>query len=160
MGCLVSITVTCTFLKSNRFLLVGVFLFRGIGAARLTQRLPVPAASDAPDSSLDSAASCSQSLLVVQLPSLPRSRAEPLPPPSHSLPRRGGRATATSETSVSPGMEIPPSGGTGSLLQIPPGAASPSGPGRRARGALLHILSCWIVPSPALEFFFLLTSQG
>ena len=34
-----SITVTCTFLKSNRFLLVGVCVFYRIGAARLTQRL-------------------------------------------------------------------------------------------------------------------------
>lgn len=116
---------------------------------------PLPSAADAPDGSLDSPASCSQSLLVTQPPSLPRSRAEPLPPPSHSLPRRGARVTATSETSVSPGMEISPSDGTGSLLQILRRAASLSVTDTRVLCSLLHILPCLIVTAPALKFFFL-----
>lgn len=92
VGCLVSITVTCTFLKSNRFLLVGVFIFCRICAARLTQRLnPAPSAADTPDNSLESPASCSQkpaslfSFPPSLSPSLEAERSLSRPPPT-SLP--------------------------------------------------------------------------
>lgn len=86
VGCLVSITVTCTFLKSNRFLLVGVFIICRIGAARLTQHLnPAPSAADTPDNSLESPVSCSQkpASLFSSLPSLEAERSLSRPPPSN-----------------------------------------------------------------------------
>lgn len=144
-----SITVTCTFLKSNRFLLVGVLLFCGIGAARLTQRLSQPSAADSPDNSLDSAASRAQSLLVLQLPSLPRSRGSLSRPPPTLSPRYG--ITRNGNISQPWSREPPPDTTQGGFTEWPRAPALCS---------LFHGLSSLIITSSALQFFFLLTSQG
>lgn len=79
-----SITVTCTFLKSNRFLLVGVFVSCGIRAARLTQRL----SRHPPQLTVLTIHSCSQSLPRSSAPALPaKPSASPAPLPRLSRSR-------------------------------------------------------------------------
>lgn len=152
VGCLVSITVTCTFLKSNRFLLVGVFLFRGIGTARLTQRLSQPSAADTPDNSLDSPASRSQSLLVISPPPSPEAEQSLSRPPPTLSPHRLPTLLCHREWKYQPAME--------------PGASSRSYPGQ-PHGVAVHAAAVLFYTDLffdhyilCITVFFLLTSQG
>lgn len=91
VGCLVSITVTCTFLKSNRFLLVGVFVFYRIGVACLTQRLTQhPLQLTRLTIHLNLLPPAHKSLLHYSAPHPPSKQSGDSPPPSHVSPVAGG----------------------------------------------------------------------
>lgn len=106
VGCLVSITVTCTFLKSNRFLWVGGSVFCGIGAARLTQRLSRhPQQLTLRQFSLMAPDGSGPAPSRVSPPAFPgQSAASPIPLPRLSPSQGvGGCMAATSKASVSLG---------------------------------------------------------
>lgn len=117
-----SITVTCTFLKSNRFLLVGGFIFCGMGAARLTQRLTQHPMQLTPLTvPLNLLPPAHRSQLRYSAPLPPREAERSLSRPhSHVSLLAGSLCDYSSKTSVSGRMEIPPGDGTGSLLQTRP----------------------------------------
>ena len=125
VGSSVSITGTCTFLKSNRSLWVGAFLSRGTGAARLTQQLPQP--HPLPLTPRHSVLVC----LPLTKASLPgkQSRASPTPPPSHGS-GRAGPVWLLPPRHLCPWRDVSVTGdGAGSLLLSPPRAAVLGGTG-------------------------------